>query len=199
MYNRNIYEIFEERKMDIFYQENFAFDDLIELDMILENIEKYILDDNEVIMENGLTDEERQEKWNKIHKLMDKNVQNNQDKITFRDKLNKKIKEIIGLINRFIQDVISKLYSKHEPLKKHINQVGESKIIEKLKGRRVRMPKIDNCDTVYELMTNRFDNCIKSLKNYNGGKYNISQKALIMDYNDKIEGELTEKDIKIYI
>ena len=94
--------------------------------------------------------------------LMDKNVQNNQDKITFRDKLNKKIKEIIGLINRFIQDVISKLYSKHEPLKKHINQVGESKIIEKLKGRRVRMPKIDNCDTVYELMTNRFDNCIKS-------------------------------------
>ena len=115
MYNKNIYDIFEERKFDVFYIENFSFNDLDEIDMVFENIEKYILDDEYIVME-GFKD-----------KIKD-----------IKDNVKEKVEKFIKTLFKLIKDVSQKLYDKYFSVKSRIEKIGIENIIKATEGKKVK-------------------------------------------------------------
>lgn len=111
---RNIYDIFEERKFDVFYQENFAFDDLSEIGMVCENMERIFID-NEIVME-GFKE--------KVGKFV----------TDVGDKLDKFIRALI----KFIKDLIKKFKDKFFPISNTIKKIGIDNIVKELEGKRVK-------------------------------------------------------------
>jgi hypothetical protein len=182
---RNIYDIFEERKFDVFYIEHFSFNDLDEIDMVFENIERYILDDNYVLME-GFKDKIKDIKGN----------------------VRKKIKIFIQTIRKFFQDILIKFNTKYEPLKKHIEKVGKEEIIKKLEGRKVRMPNFIeyNFDGFLSGISNDFDLIKEGVKEYDsvlpidngfarGNKFHFIANPTRGE-QQYFEGKLTKKHIE---
>ena len=178
---RNIYDIFEERKFDVFYIEHFSFNDLDEIDMVMENIEKYIINDEYVVMEG------------------------------FKDVMRKKVSsgiananKVIDIMKRFITDVLIKFNTKYEPVKKYIEKIGKQKIINKLEGKKVRMQKYNKIDQVLKLSNGWID--IQIQKMSEGGRNvdqiksgNYSTKVYLADEDDIIDGPLEKGDINILL
>lgn len=135
---RNIYDIFEERKFDIFYIENFSFNELEEIDMVFENMERIFINDVDLLMED------------------------------FKDKMKDiKDKAYFGMQNlgealsRLINSIIVKFNTKFQPVKKHIEKVGVANIIKGLEGRKVRMPQLLNFNQAYNNIRSELDRMIK--------------------------------------
>ena len=182
MYNKNIYDIFEERKFDVFYIENFSFNDLDEIDMVFENIEKYILDDEYVIME-GFKDKIKDMKGN----------------------IKEKIKKFFQAIDRLLNNMLRNFNEKYEPLKKYIEKVGKDNIIKKLEGRKVRMYKFQDSNKTIKSIRNWLEIAIerhldekadyddyKEINSRTSGKY-------IEMLFEPYEGEIQKNDIEILI
>ena len=103
---RNIYDIFEERKFDVFYQENFSFDNLNEICLVCENMERIFINEEFIVME-GFKE--------KVGKFMNDT----------KSKLEKFIEALI----RFIKDLIKKFKEKYFPVSNKIKKIGVDNIV----------------------------------------------------------------------
>ena len=112
---RNIYDIFEERKFDVFYQENFSFDNLNEIYLVCENMERIFINEEFIVME-GFKE--------KVGKFM----------IDTKSKLEKFIEVLI----RFIKDLIKKFKEKYFPVSNKIKKIGVDNIVKELEGKKVK-------------------------------------------------------------
>ena len=135
---RNIYDIFEERKFDVFYIEHFSFNDLSEIDMVFENMEYVFINDTGILMEDF------KEKMKDI-----------------KDKAYIGMQNLGEALSRLINDIIVKINTKFQPVKKHIEKVGVANIIKGLEGRKVRMPQLLNFNQAYNNIRLELDRMIK--------------------------------------
>jgi hypothetical protein len=141
---RNIYDIFEERKFDVFYIEHFSFNELEELDMVIENIERYILNDDYVVME-GFKDKIKDMKGN----------------------VKEKIKKFFLTMQKWVQQSIVLINNKYEPVKKHIEKVGKENIIKQLEGKKVKMIELPSISMVKERIPMNIDSLAKQALDIN--------------------------------
>lgn len=135
---RNIYDIFEERKFDVFYIENFSFNELEEIDMVFENMERIFINNEYVVMEDF------KEKMQDI-----------------KDKAYMGMQNLGEALSRLINSIIVKFNTKFQPVKKHIEKVGVANIIKGLEGRKVRMPQLVNFNQAYNKIRLELDRMIK--------------------------------------
>lgn len=135
---RNIYDIFEERKFDVFYIEHFSFNELEELDMVFENMERIFINNEYVVMEDF------KEKMQDI-----------------KDKAYMGMQNLGEALSRLINSIIVKFNTKFQPVKKHIEKVGVVNIIKGLEGRKVRMPQLVNFNQAYNNIRLVLDKMIK--------------------------------------
>ena len=147
---RNIYDIFEERKFDVFYIENFSFNDLEEIDMVFENMERIFINDEYLLMEDF------KEKMQDI-----------------KDKAYLGMQNLGEALSRLINSIIVKFNTKFQPVKKHIEKVGVANIIKGLEGRKVRMPQLVNFNQAYNKIRLELDEMIKEdIKTSSNKHYN---------------------------
>ena len=147
---RNIYDIFEERKFDVFYIENFSFNELDEIDMVFENMERIFINDEYLLMEDF------KEKMQDI-----------------KDKAYLGMQNLGEALSRLINSIIVKFNTKFQPVKKHIEKVGVANIIKGLEGRKVRMPLFVNFNQAYNKIRLELDEMIKEdIKTSSNKHYN---------------------------
>ena len=127
---KNIYDIFEERKLDIYYIENFSFNELDELDMVFENMERIFINDEYMVMEDF---KERMQ--------------------DMKDRAYIGMQNLGEMLSRLINNIIVKFNTKFQPVKKHIEKVGVANVnLSKLKNGHVSAIRFSTLEAICEVL-----------------------------------------------